>query len=816
MKLIQRSLVMAMRRALVGGCLLASSTAPAWAQQAQAPAGAEATTLDRIMVTAQSREQELQDVPIALQVIDASFIQDVTAENIGDLDSFVPGLVVADEQPTQARFRLRGISTDDFGIGTDPAVGVYVDGVYAGRGGGTVLPFLDVERVEVLKGPQGTLFGRNSAAGAVSIITKRPSDQQEGQVTMRVGNYGKRYLDGTFNQPLGERAALRFNALSNRSDGWLQDAATGRDLNGDDQWAARVALRWDATDNTQVLLSWDHEKLDQLSRPSIGIVPLPESPGLPAFPVDVDDYLDPRRQPVYSDLIGNEESRRFDGATLIVDHAFQWGHMTSTTAWRDYDTVNRAEEDGTNRRYLYIDTANRESNSNWYQEFKFSGSSERIDWVAGASYYREKANQASEVNLFTDSVDSALVALGMVPPEFGIPPGLGPFGYGQMVLDMYGIPLQLSGQSWREAYLNELEATAYAMFGDVIWHATDRTNLTFGLRYTRDSKDFSWFNTLRQADGLDASLQQLQQMGLLEQLGIPLEALVFDLAFIDPVSVANKGQTTRASRSWSDFSPRFVIDHHSDENTMWFASLAKGYKAGGFNSLSRGANINNEDVWNFETGLKRSFPEQRLQLDASVYYYAYDDRQAIRLEIGEDTIPRYVTDTSDQTAYGLDFNARWQPTSALGLDLNAAYINSRYKNYVTPEGQDLDGQPTGEPTWSFAAGANYTWLLAEAGAIRASLRHAYRGRTRCADDALTQGNCGRYAAFTIGEAQQRTDLYVRWSSPADIWGVAVYANNLFDNQYVTGLHGYGTTVFGTTGAGVTAPRFYGMELQYKF
>ncbi|RZA28551.1 MAG: TonB-dependent receptor, partial [Lysobacteraceae bacterium] len=261
MKLIQRGLVTGMRRALFGGCLLAVSTGTVLAQEAgavaeeAAPAAeAEAATLDRIVVTAQSRDQELLDVPIALQVIDRQFIADLAAENLGDLDSFVPGLVVSDSQPTQARFQIRGISTGDFAIGTDPAVGVYVDGVYAGRGGGLVLPFLDVERVEVLKGPQGTLFGRNSAAGAVSVITNRPGQELEGRVKLRLGNYGKEYLEGMFNTPVGESAAFRFNALVNRSDGWLQDAATGKDLNGEDDWATRAAFGWNVGDNTQLLV----------------------------------------------------------------------------------------------------------------------------------------------------------------------------------------------------------------------------------------------------------------------------------------------------------------------------------------------------------------------------------------------------------------------------------------------------------------------------------------------------------------------------------------------------------------------------------
>ena len=816
MKLIQRGLVAGMRRALFGGCLVAASTGTVLAQEAgevaegKGPAAeVEAATLDRIVVTAQSRDQELLDVPIALQVIDRQLIADLAAENLGDLDSFVPGLVVSDSQPTQARFQLRGISTGDFAIGTDPAVGVYVDGVYAGRGGGLVLPFLDVERVEVLKGPQGTLFGRNSAAGAVSVITNRPGQELEGRFKLRLGNYGKEYLEGMFNAPVGESAAFRFNALVNRSDGWLQDAATGKDLNGEDDWATRASFGWNAGDNTQLLLSWEHEKLDQLSHPTIGIVELPPAPGLPVFPVDIGDYLDPRSQPIYSDLVGNEESRTFDGVNLILDHSFEWGHLTATTAWRDFETVNRAEEDGTNRRYLYIDTANREQNTSWYQEFKFSGGGPRFDWVAGASYYQEEASQASEVNAFSDTVNTITITQDVWGPFGGL------FAFADTLLAGAGIDASLLGHPWQESYLNTLDSKAYALFGDVIWHATDKLNLTFGLRYTRDEKDFSWYNARRSAPGFDAVLDLAEEAGLFEALGIPREFLVFDIAFIDPISEANKGILTRTSKSWSDFSPRFVVDYHTSDNSMLFASLAKGYKAGGFNAFDRGASFENEDVWNLETGIKQAFPEHDLQYEASVYYYVYQDRQAIRLDTTT-SIPRYVVNVSDQTAYGLDFSARWQPSKAFGMDFNAAWIDSTYKDYLTPEGRDLDGQPTGEPSWSFSAGANYTWALQDSGDLRLSLRHGYRGKRRCSDDSLTQGNCGQYPAFTIGGAQNRTDLQLGWRSPGDAWGVAVYANNVFDNQYVSGLHSYGTSVFGATGAGITEPRFYGLEVRYQF
>ncbi|MEG3789917.1 TonB-dependent receptor [Lysobacter sp. CCNWLW3] len=799
--------------ALCGGAVLtfgAPATALAQSAANEPQPRAEAKDLDAITVTAQSREQELQDVPIALQVVSDQLIDDVAAKDLGDLDSFVPGLVVNSQQPTQPSFQLRGISTDDFGIGTDPAVGIYVDGVYAGRGGGVLLPFTDVERIEILKGPQGTLFGRNTAAGAVSIITRKPGSETEAAARLRLGNEGRVYADAMVNLPTGEDAALRVNALFNHSDGWIQDANTGRDLNPENNWATRAAFRLGLGERTTATLSWDHENLDQLGQATTGIVPLPPRPGLPTLPVDELGYLDPRKVPTASDAEGNEESRRFDGVTLIVDHGFDWGTLTMTSSWRDYDSVNRVEEDGTDRNYLYVDSTNTESNQSLYQEFKFAGSTDRIDWVAGASYFKEEADQTSEVNALTDSVDTIVHNLGLAPTPTGYL-----FGYVDQQLAAFGIPIRLRGHRWNEKFINTLETQSYAVFGDVIWHATDKLNLTFGLRYTRDEKDFSWLNNPRSAPELDAALDQLEAMGFFALAGIPRETFVFDVAFIDPPAMLNKGVTNRAKRSWSDVSPRFVADYHFNDNTMGYASLAKGYKAGGFNSLQIGSRFDNEDVWNLEFGLKQSFPEHRLQYNLSAYYYVYDNRQAVVLDMST-TIPRFVVDTSDMEAYGVDFDARWQVTDGLGLDFNAAFIDATYKNYESISGLDLSGEPTGVPHWFLAGGMNYQWHLQEHGDLRFSLRHAYRSKKRCNTESVAQGDCGPSPALDLDESRNRTDLRLAWTAANGHWGLALFGNNVFDNQYINSLGTYGKTVLGTVGARVTEPRTFGVEFNAKF
>ncbi len=790
--------------------------AEAAAAEAQAPAAEgeaqrEATVLEATIVTAQGREQELQRVPISLQVIDARLIEDTASVDIGDLDFFVPGLFVSDGSPTQPRYSIRGITTGDFGIGTDPAVGVYIDGVYAARTGGALLAFNDVERVEVLKGPQGTLFGRNAAAGAVSIVTRRPGSEFEGNARGRVGNDGQYYLDALLNVPINDSSAFRVSALTNQADGWLEDAATGEDLNPTDQWAARLGYRLDIGDSTQAVLTWDHEELDQLARPAIGIVPLEPYPYLPPVPTEPSTFLDPIDAPVFNDVVGNEESREFDGVTLTIDHTMEWATLTSITAWRGFDTVNREDEDGTNRINLYFDTANIEDNSSWYQEFRFAGATGSVDWLAGASYYSEDAEQTSETNAYTDSIDTVIRNVNPAPTLDG-----SLFGFLTAVLEANGLEaISLLGLPWQESMYNSADSSAFAVYGDAIWHLNDRTNLTFGLRYTHDRKKFTWLNGRRVTPQLDLTIAGLANAGFFDAIGVPPETLDFDVVF--DVG-ALEGVEVESDDSWNDLSPRFVIDYALGDDAMWFASATKGYKAGGYNSVEINSYFDNEDVWNFETGIKSEFPDQRLVLNGSVYYYVYDNRQSIRLDPDSsgDGVPQYIVDTADEEAWGIDFEARWNPTEALTLFGNFAFIDAQFKDKIAPSGADLSGDPTGEPYLSSAIGGNYVWTLPGGSTLVFSALYGYRGAARCNSDSTTQGSCQVSPNFDVGESQGRTDARLGWTSAKGNWGVAMYGNNVFDDQYVGGVNNITASTFGTPFASITEPRRYGLEVWAGF
>lgn len=771
-----------------------------------------AATLDEVIVTAQRREQRLQDVPIAVQVVSSDMILKAAAENIAQMNRYVPGLAVSGDSPTQPHFQLRGIGASDFGVGTDPAVGVYVDGVYAARSGASFLAFNDIERIEVLRGPQGTLLGRSSAAGAISVVTRKPSDLLAGSVDLRLGNDGKRRVEGMFNAPLATGVALRLNAVSNEADGFLTDAGTGRKLNPEKNWAARAALRWDLDSATQLQLAWNHDSVNQLARVAIGLNPVPPVGTLPPVTTPATDgstWVSPLTAPIFNDVVGNRESRKLDEVSLQFTHLFGDVEFKSTTDWRQFATENREDEDGTNRIATYFDTANVEHNANWYQEFKLSGKNALIDWVAGVSYSSEHAQQHSDTDLYTDSADTVLSNLGIAPG--GV---FGPTGDG---LTAAGFPVNLRGASWRETMFDDGRFKSLGVFGDVIWHLTDRLNLTSGLRYSRDKKDFAWRAPYREAPQLEAVLNALDQAGVLNPaFGLqPLQAYQFNLIFAYG-QTPGTAATYATSSSWSDVSPRLVLDYKINPDTLVYASASKGFTPGGFDSVQINGRYDKETVWNYELGIKAAIPEAHVVVNAAAYFYQYKNKQSLVLAAISGGVPQYVVDSSDQKAHGLDLEMRWQPTSALSLGLAAAYIDSTYEKYISQYGTDLAGEPTGEPTLSFSANGDYAIPLSNGSSVDFFLASSYRGSTRCNADALATKTCLPAATFSLGGSQTITDARIGWRSASGKWSASVYGNNLFDKRYVTGINQITAATFGTPIASVNAPRRYGIDLHAAF
>jgi iron complex outermembrane receptor protein len=783
--------------------LTALAAGSAWSQTA--PSGG--TALESVVVTGQSRTQELQSVPIVIQVVTPEQIQKLGANNVADMNGYIPGLDVDAHQPTQPKFTLRGIGSQDFLIGTDATVGIYVDGVYAGKTGGALLNFIDVKRVEVLKGPQGTLFGRNSAGGAISVVTNDPAPTFSASGLLRLGNYNTRHAEVTLNQPLNEDWSFRFSAVGQFSDGWIHDAVTGVGYGGDHAWGTRMALRWGGSDTTSMVLSWEHEDLDQRARPIVGLVG-----------ADPAHYIDPRNAQVTSDVPDNREARKFDGVTLRIRHTLPWAEFTSTTGYRHFTSVNKEDTDGTNNIATYLDTVNAESSSSWQQEFKLNGSNDKLDWVAGLSFFSENATQSSEVNTNTSSLDTFYTNLSGGQ--------LFPFGQITGAAAQLGIPgINLLGLPWQETMFNTGNNKAIALYGDAIWHLSPATNVTFGARFTRDEKTFSWRYPQRVATALDTQLNALAGLGLFQdpQLG----ALYYGIPQLGFNGVSNnaplvQGEITRPTplevkKTWNNVSPRLVLDQKLDANTMVYGSITKGYQAGGFTGLSSGGSYEPEYVTNLELGIKGQVPGTGLTYNAALFHFDFKNLQSLELVgIGADGFPKYVTQTSDRKADGLDLDLQWRPTRSLRLYSTMEYIDQRYDTYTSNTGVNLTGQPVGTPMWNIAAGIDSSWD-AFGGTLNGLLQAAYVSEVRCNADTITRTDCLKTPTFSVGTSTTRVDARIGWESPKQAgggrWGVALVVNNLLDKRYVSFVENTITRPLGVAYAETTAPRKVGLEFR---
>lgn len=762
----------------------------------------QADSTQTVTVTAQSRSQEAQAVPIPFQILKADQLDKLAATNLDAMNGYIPGLQVDGNRPTQPSFYLRGVGTQDFGIGTDAPVGIYVDGVYSGKTGGALMNFNDVQRIEVLKGPQGTLFGRNSAGGAISIVTNEPSGEMEAQGSVRIGNYGSKYLSGLLNLPLGSDWALRLNAVDNRSDGWLTDAGNGQKYKNNDSWGTRASLLWKGPDKLRAILSWEHEDLNQMARPPIALVAQMPAGVAPPFPASIASFIDPRKGLVYNDSNGNNiETRRYDGVSLRIEKPLGWADFSSTTAYRHFKSYNQEDEDGSNNPVTFLNTANIERNTTWQQEFKLAGKNDSADWLVGVSFYRENAFQDSQINTNTDSYNT--ISNNMLGfPLFSMLNG---------AAAQNGLPLNFLGSSWQENMYNNGHYQSAAAYADVIWHLQPKLNLTTGVRFTHDSKEFDWHYPGRIAPGLDSTIATANQYGFFTGQDQALAVLTQNF-FIDSAAQAN---ALSMKKSWNDVSPRLVLDYHYTPDVMAYASVTKGYQSGGFNSVSMGAQFQPETVVNYEVGIKSYLRPLKLMLNASLFHYKFNNLQSLMLmQAPGAPIPAYQVTNSDQNATGVDVDAHWQPVRGVHLFANFEYIDQKYANYVVQNGPDLSGQPVGTPNWSAMAGIDYSWYDVFNGRLNLTLQHAYTGPTRCNANSQAQMSCISAPGFTVGGAQNRSDLHLGWESQDQRWGVSAYVNNLFNNRYVFDASPI-TAVMGTPFASITAPRTFGLQLNYK-
>ena len=788
-----------------------------YAQETTSDETSTANGIEIINVTAQKRSENLQEVPIAITAFSEDAIRKIGASDLNDLGLYSAGFESNNATATQTTWTVRGISTNDFGIGLDPAVAVYIDGVYIGRRGTSNLNFNDIERVEILKGPQGTLFGRNSAAGAVNIITKAPIDDFEGNVRFTLGNYYKRKFEGLINVPINDHWSMRASYTVNNRDGYL-DAIGRDDLGTEHDWGIRTSF-FGQYDDLDIVLRADVSKLNQDSRPA-ATLNVGYGLGDPFGPVETDAGDD-----VYEarDVKGISAELNWDLGNNMT--------FTSITAYREFTRYNGMEDDGSAFDRAFFVSVLDEDQNQFSQEFRLTGASERLKWTVGATYFQEDIAQDTHARFKFQTFDGfALTNAGVDPSTIAdITPGLGMAGLflsripaatlAEIAAGSIFTPNDVLGlivaanydRPYAETTSNKNDIESWAAYADATYSVTDKLDFTFGLRYTRDEKTFDIFTEYQ------------------NEIIIPFagyDNIPVGIAFAVPTDV-------QQNASWSKLTPRFVVDYQWTKDIMTYASYSEGFKAGGFNTLGEAPPVDEETVENIEIGFKSSWYDNRLRVNTALFSYDYTDLQNHELDGPAGTVPTYNLRNVDAEGQGVEVEVKWQATDELLISVNYGYLDTEYTKwgYFPWEEEeiaqgiavpDLTGEPiSGMPANRYSIAFDYTTTF-DHGDLAVHFDYAHSGERQDGIDGpqlpilpynpddvegLTPDN--KIAAYNIANFR-----LTYFPNEYDV-SISLYARNLFDEKYILGTGGQAMSV-GSPIANPGLPRMYGIEVDYTF
>ena len=723
---------------------------------------AQTGALEEIIVTANKRSESLQNVPIAVTAFDAELIQAAGINNASDVAILTPSLTITvNTQPFTAAFRIRGVGTSQTDIALEPSVGLFVDDVYLGRSGLGMSDLTDIERIEVLQGPQGTLYGKNTNAGAVNIITKAPNlEEFEGYIETSLGNFDLRKITVGASGPVREDLAFRLSGNIHQRDGYIENTA-GTDLNAADDWNLIGKLLYQPTDSLSFLLNASHVDRDTNccgadTRQTEVINQELEARGLPRDESDPFDYK------VAVDR-ASEFLNEADTVSLVVDYDQDWGSLKSITAWGESSGSATRDVDITQLDVFYQEEGV-SSGDYQSQELRFSSdTSAAVEYQLGAFYYESTTNGGNNMPWTFVGEDLILIAsqtesLGALLPA-GIP------------IDFVTQP----GDSIRA--LIELETETLATFGQTTWHISDRWDVTGGLRWTKEKKRA---DILVAVDSTAAS-QLLTGESLLTRVTTPIDE--------------------NFSRSQSVTNWRLNSSYHINDDSMLYASVATGSKSGGFNTVNGAIDdreFDDESTIAYELGIKSTMLAARLRINAAAFYSEIDDYQfQQQLESG---IGSRVSSQGEVETSGLDINLEALPLPNLTITAGLLYMHRAKVTGGPQEGADLPF--TAE--FSGNLSATLVYPLADGGLyLRADYSYM--------DEHVTNASVNT----DEDDLQERHLLNLNTGWRNDRWNLSLWAKNLNDDAYA-GLTAATLPLTGMDAFFLAPPRTYGATLRYNF
>jgi iron complex outermembrane receptor protein len=721
------------------------AVAPIALMAAAPAAGQEAkdTAIAEVVVTAQRRAENLQDVPLSVTALDATAIREAGFTNSLSIGDHVPNLEIKTFGGVP-NITIRGVGNNDFNSSSVGPVSIYRDDVVVASTGSQIFALMDLDRIEVLRGPQGTLFGKNTTGGAIQYFSTLPGDTVEGRARLGWGRFNLFEAETGVSVPLGEDFGVRVAGLVRRRDGERVNLYNGDKAIDVDEAAARAIFRYhpDGLD-VRFSIGGGRDRSDYLENKPLGTMA-----GRNLF-----GYADP--------LPGNIKFLNFNGpsrnysdnffSTLNVARTFGDYTLKSITGYDKSSIDNRVDVDGSPLRIDEIKflTDTRQLT----EEVQLSYDGPRLDWIAGVFAFDEDFNSHSEADL-----------LGQVAA--------------------FAIPLVTDATR---------DNTSYAVFGQGTYRVTDRARVTLGGRYTIDKVRITHREYL--IPGLfDANIPDGPQIPFL-----PLK----------------KDRDT-----WRAFSWRAALDFDVTDDVLAYASINRGFKAGGYNigivfSEAERTKVDPEYLTSYEAGLKSTLLDHRLRINTSAFYYDYTKLQVLAVSQQGNGLPALVLDNAaDATVKGLEVEILAVPTAGLDLGLNFGLLDAKYKNYTSAAIDPVTGRPRdfsgnrlpGAPKFTMSASGQYEFPIGEAYWARLRAEYNYTGKKfyNNAQDDLISSRKG-YGLVNLRAAA---------GPNSGAWEFAAWARNVGDKAYIvdaTDLRDFGfiPRYFGER-------RSFGVELTVRF
>ncbi|VAX04826.1 TonB-dependent receptor [hydrothermal vent metagenome] len=783
-----RKLVRRAGATIICAALMAGTSSFAYAQQAEE--AEMIASLEEIIVTARKRSESIQETPIAITALSTAQLEKRSLTNLMEIGAYIPNVVMNSSPSTSgggnnSQIYIRGIGQSDFLFTTDPGVGIYVDGVYHPRTLGGVMDLLDLERVEVLRGPQGTLFGKNTIGGAIALTSQKPMGDGTGYLEVTTGRFDRLDIRGSFDVALSDTLAAKVSMSSKNRDGIGRRLEYGTDkvldTAGDENaTSARVALRWEASPDVTIDFTADYTREREKGVPSILVFVDDNGAALgglgglwnilvggPAGLPYTSDFIiggDNRYDSYATD--GNRNTLDSYGFSMDIDWAVNENlSFRSITAYREMEAFFNSDTDGSPLSFVTTDQAQDQNQVS--QEFQLIGTSfdDKLDWVVGVFYFDEFGRDDNVVRLASGLYD----ALEALPGTLDGSPLTAPTaagGPGNPINPNFDLDLNI---------FNEIDIKSYAAFTQGTYQVSDKISVTAGARYSYEKKDY-FLNHTRENSGA--------------------------------VIIGNR----TISENWSSFTPMGSIDYKINEDALIYISVTQGFKSGGFNgrpiSVSAVDSFDPETVLSYEFGFKTDWFDNRLRLNGAVFNANYTDMQLGSISADENgVLALRIQNAGKAKIQGFELELQARPTANLDIIGSLGYVDFEITQLdAGVQDFNLNTRAMKTPEWNFSLGAEYTVEIDSSSEISLRGDWTYQSETE-----QNVQNTDLIRAPGYGLLNTR----LTYSNLDNDWEIALFVTNLTDKTYVSS--GFQTlTSFGTANLIYGRPREWGLTVKKRF